>query len=64
MCDRRLADIPEDLIDRRKPLKESELGLEYDIYGWFNYETDPEGVKGLDRKFVPVEALAELRPSS
>ena len=60
MCDRRLADIPEGLLDRRKPLDELELGLEYDVYGWFNFESDPDGVKGLDRKFISVEALTKL----
>ena len=32
--------------------------LEYDIYGWFNFETDAEGVQRLDRKWVPLAAAA------
>ena len=32
--------------------------LEYDIYGWFNFEADAEGVQRLDRKWVPLAAAA------
>ena len=33
--------------------------LEYDIYGWFNFdETDAPGVKRLDRQWVALELAA------
>ena len=37
---------------------DSDDDLEYDIYGWFNFETDAEGVQRLDRKWVPLAAAA------
>ena len=53
-----------DPIDARRPEKpppdsdDSDDDLEYDIYGWFNFETDAEGVQRLDRKWVPLAAAA------
>jgi hypothetical protein len=56
-----------DTIDARQP-EQPPAGLgrlgrrpgvpEYDIYGWFNFETDAEGVQRLDRKWVPLAAAA------
>ena len=59
--------IPSTLGDRSNPPPDSDDSdddLEYDIYGWFNFETDAEGVKRLDRKWVPLAAAAvePLRP--
>ena len=53
--------IPSTLGDRSNPPPDSDDSddeLEYDIYGWFNFETDAEGVKRLDRKWVPLAAAA------
>ena len=53
-----------DPIDARRPEQpppdsdDSDDDLEYDIYGWFNFETDAEGVQRLDRKWVPLAAAA------
>ena len=53
-----------DPIDARRP-EQPPAGLGrlgrrpgYDIYGWFNFETDAEGVQRLDRKWVPLAAAA------
>ena len=49
------------LSDRSNPPPDSDDSdddLEYDIYGWFNFETDAEGVQRLDRKWVPLAAAA------
>ena len=57
----RLADeIPYSLLERRNPMDEIDLRLEYEVYGWFEFDSDADGVKGLDRKYVPVEVLAKL----
>ena len=53
--------IPSTLGDRSNPPPDSDDSdddLEYDIYGWFNFETDAEGVQRLDRKWVPLAAAA------
>ena len=58
---RRLSTIASTLIERANPPPESddeEEELQYDIYGWFNYETDAPGVKRLDRQWVALELAA------
>ena len=32
--------------------------LEYDVYGWFNFDDDKEGVRRLDRQWVLLGAAA------
>ena len=60
-CACRFSLILSTLGDRSNPPPDSDDSdddLEYDIYGWFNFETDAEGVQRLDRKWVPLAAAA------
>ena len=33
--------------------------LEYDVYGWFKFESDADGVQRLDRQWVPLHDLEQ-----
>ena len=33
------------------------MKLEYDVYGWFKFETDSDGVRALDRQWVARDEL-------
>ena len=33
--------------------------IEYDVYGWFKFESDAEGVRRLDRQWVPLHDLQQ-----
>uniref|UniRef100_A0A7S3RN84 Uncharacterized protein n=1 Tax=Emiliania huxleyi TaxID=2903 RepID=A0A7S3RN84_EMIHU len=54
----RTSSIPLGLRDRRNP--PDYKYLEYDVYGWFRYDGDADGVKGLDRKWVDVDSLKRI----
>jgi hypothetical protein len=55
---RRLSAIPRSYLERSNPPEsDDDDEPEYDIYGWFNFESDAPGVKRLDRQWVPL-ALA------
>ena len=59
--DGRLSPIPTDYRDRSNPPPESDDDdeeLEYDIYGWFRFDSDAEGVRRLDRQWVPLALAA------
>ena len=43
--------------ERRNPLEDDEMKLEYDVYGWFKFETDSDGVRALDRQWVARDEL-------
>ena len=40
------------------PPSPEEEEIEYDTYGWFNFDSDAEGVRRLDRQWVSADALA------
>ena len=40
------------------PPSPEEEEIEYDTYGWFNFDSDAEGVRRLDRQWVSAHALA------
>ena len=33
--------------------------IEYDVYGWFKFESDADGVQRLDRQWVPLHDLEQ-----
>ena len=41
------------------PDSDDEDDPEYDIYGWYNYESDADGVKRLVRQWVPLPLAVE-----
>ena len=41
------------------PDSDDEDDPEYDIYGWYNFESDADGVKRLDRQWVPLALAVE-----
>ena len=56
--------IPRALVDRSNPPPESDDDegdecLEYDVYGWFKFESDADGVQRLDRQWVPLHDLEQ-----
>ena len=52
----RLSSIPpSNLLRSNPPESDDEDEPEYDIYGWYNFDADAEGVKRLDRQWVPLE---------
>ena len=53
-----MAAIPSRFLDRSNPVADDAKKLEYDVYGWFKFDTDAPGVRRLDRQWLPVEALA------
>ena len=60
----RLSVIPRTLVDRSNPPPESDddegdEGVEYDVYGWFKFESDADGVRRLDRQWVPLHDLEQ-----
>ena len=58
---RRLSPIPTDFRERSNPPPESdddEEELEYDVYGWYRFDSDAEGVRRLDRQWVPLALAA------
>ena len=62
---RRFSAIPSLWKDRSNPpLDDSsdsdndDCELEYDVYGWFNFDDDKEGVRRLDRQWVPLGLAA------
>ena len=60
----RLSVIPRALVDRSNPPPESDDDegdecLEYDVYGWFKFESDADGVQRLDRQWVPLHDLEQ-----
>ena len=57
-CGRRLAPIPRDGRDRSNPVEEADQRLEYDVYGWFKFETDAAGVRRLGRQWLGTESCA------
>ena len=55
----RLSPIARTLRDRgNPPPSPEEEEIEYDTYGWFNFDSDSEGVRSLDRQWVSAHALA------
>ena len=58
MARRICGDIPDTLLEQRVPVPEEEEVLEYDVYGRYKFEHEPEGVFALGRAWVSVEALA------
>ena len=55
----RLSPIARTLRDRgNPPPSPEEEKIEYDTYGWFNFDSDAEGVRRLDRQWVSAHALA------
>ena len=57
----RLSVIPRALVDRSNPPPDSDDDegdecIEYDVYGWFKFESDADGVQRLDRQWVPLHA--------
>ena len=57
----RFSKIPPTLIGRSRPPPDSDDDddvAEYDAYGWFKFESDPEGVRRLDRQWLPYHDLA------
>ena len=55
----RLSPIARTLRDRgNPPPSPEEEEIEYDTYGWFNFDSDAEGVRRLDRQWVSAHALA------
>ena len=55
----RLSPIARTLRDRgNPPPSPEEEEIEYDTYGWFNFDSDSEGVRHLDRQWVSAHALA------
>ena len=60
----RLSVIPRTLVDRSNPPPESDddegdEGVDYDVYGWFKFESDADGVRRLDRRWVPLHDLEQ-----
>ena len=57
---RRLSAIAPSFMERSNPPdSDDEDDPEYDIYGWYNYESDADGVKRLDRQWVPLPLAVE-----
>ena len=57
----RIAARPSGVINRSNPVAIGDEALEYDVYGWFNFDgVDAEGVRRLGRQWVPVEAIAAV----
>ena len=44
------------LIEQRVPLPEDDL--EYEVYGWFKNEGEPDGVMALGRQWMPAAQVA------
>ena len=40
------------------PPSPAEEEIEYDTYGWFNFDSDAEGVRRLDRQWMLAHSLA------
>ena len=64
VCLHRLSVIPRTLVDRSNPPPESDEdegdeGVEYDVYGWFKFKSDADGVRRLDRQWVPLHDLKQ-----
>ena len=60
----RLSVIPRTLVDRSNSPPESDdeegdEGVEYDVYGWFKFKSDADGVRRLDRQWVPLHDLEQ-----
>ena len=60
----RLSVIPRALVDRSNPPPDSDDDegdecIEYDVYGWFKFESDADGVQRLDRQWVPLHDLEQ-----
>ena len=60
----RLSVIPRALVDRSNPPPDSDDDegdecIEYDLYGWFKFESDADGVQRLDRQWVPLHDLQQ-----
>ena len=53
--------MPRGLIEASRPVKEEDEVLEYDVYGWYRFDTDEEGVRRLGRQWLCVEQLAGAR---
>ena len=63
-CGHRLSVIPRALVDRSNPPPDSDDDegdkcIEYDVYGWFKFESDADGVQRLDRQWVPLHDLEQ-----
>ena len=50
--------IPAGLIEQRQPVLADERRLEYEIYGKFKFDYEPDGVFALGRQWVPIEEAA------
>ena len=49
------------MINRSNPVAIEDEALEYDVYGWFNFDgVDADGVRRLGRQWVPVEGIAAV----
>ena len=56
----RLSAIARSFVERSNPPdSDDEDDPEYDIYGWYNFESDADGVKRLDRQWVPLALAVE-----
>ena len=58
---RRWGSTPPSLIEQRVPLPEDEQELQYEVYGWFKFENEPEGVKALGRQWLPAAQVAAVQ---
>ena len=56
----RLSAIARSFVERSNPPdSDDEEEPEYDIYGWYNFDSDAQGVKRLDRQWVPLPFAVE-----
>ena len=62
----RLSVTPRALVDRSNPPPDSDDDegdecIEYDVYGWFKFESDADGVQRLDRQWAAARPGAGRR---
>ena len=50
--------IPAGLVEQRQPVLAGQRCLEYEIYGKFKFDYEPDGVYALGRQWVPIEEAA------
>ena len=57
---RRIAETPRGFLERSNPVEEEDEALEYEVYGWWRFDTDAEGVRRLGRQWLCVEQLVAV----
>ena len=57
---RSIAETPRGLLERSNPVDEQDEALEYEVYGWWRFDTDAEGVRRLGRQWVSMEQLVGM----